>query len=819
MSAKNISQDKNIPYKKEHLTYKHKTGLLLISLSALMLEFTLIRVLSVSLWYHFAFMIISIALLGLGISGVTIIISRRINKAEINSFLTLTSVIYALSIIVSFTAINKIPFDPFSLFIDSSQFIYLPIYYVLITLPFFLAGLIIGQLFTRFKASINKLYFFDLIGAGLSCFIFILVLPVFGGSGGIAAASLIACFSVFLFALEKNKRQTIGIIGASVITLLNVLFLTNPDAYLPISISSNKVYGNYIKDNPDLRLLTKWNSFSKVDVMKDDDDPVDDYPVYTAIIDAGNSTTNIPKVPALTDSSLPPFDASNLAMLLKREDTAKVFIIGSGGGGEILTALTYNAKSVTAVEINGILNDLVEKDLANYWTTGIAKDKRVKIITDDARSWLRGKRIKYDVIISAHTISASATNSGAMSLVENYILTEEALREYLQHLDINGILYITRPETQIPRLVTSLKIAQQKNGGSDLKSQFYIFKRPPSEFEIDMSYLTGVLFKKSGFDEFDIQQLKTVAAVLNMETVYDPVSKHHGIFKDLIESDNIYETVKKYPDRKLLPATDDNPYFEHNTDFTDLNFSMIKESFSATDRAIVTLAQKPAAESTLLILLLQTILISVLLIFLPIYLRFRKDPAIKNVKKGKYILYFALLGLGYIIIEICLIQKFTLFLGQPVYTMLTVISTMLIFSGIGSMFSEKVIALLKNVNIIYFIITALTVLIGLLNPILFEAFVRADILWRVIISAALIAPLSFFMGIPFPYGMSKIDNNSKYLVAYGWGVNGFFSVLGSVLAVMLSMSYGFKVVFIVSGVIYLLAMITIRNFKTTPTNI
>jgi len=804
--------------KKEVLTIKHKLALLLVSLSVLMLEFTLIRVLSISLWYHFAFMIISIALLGLGISGVTILTSRRIAKAEINSFLTITSLLYAVSVILSFVILNKIPFDPFSLFIDSSQFLYLPVYYILITLPFFLAGLIIGQLFTRFKQDINKLYFYDLIGAGLSCFVFILVLPLFGGSGGIIFASILACVGAILFAIHKNRLQTIGLYGSIVMLVVNGLFLTDPESYLPIYVSSNKVYGNYIAENPDLRLLTKWNSFSKVDVMKDDGENVDDYPVYTAIIDAGNSTTNIPKVPNVLDTGArPPFDASMLAMLLKREDTAKVFILGSGGGGEILTALTNNAKSVTAVEINPILNDLVEKDLVSYWTGGIAKDKRVKIITDDARGWLRGKRIKYDVIISAHTISASATNSGAMSLVENYILTEEALREYLQHLDINGILYITRPEPQMPRLVASIKEAQKLNGGSDIKNQFYIFKRPPTDFEIDVSYLTGVLFKKSGFDEFDIQRLKTMSALLNLETIYDPVSNQDGIFKDIVQSNSIDEIAGKYPDIKLYPATDDKPYFEHNTDFTSINFSKIKESFSQGDRAMLSLVQKPVAESTLVILLLQTVVLSALLIFLPIYLRFRKDPEIRKVKKGKYITYFALLGLGYIIIEICLIQKFTLFLGQPVYTMLTIISTMLIFSGIGSMLSDKVIKMVKNINYIYIIIAALTVILGLANSALFEAFARLDILWRIIISIALIAPLAFFMGIPFPYGMSTIDNNSRYLVAYGWGVNGFFSVLGSVLVVMLSMSYGFKVVFIIAAIFYILAMLLAK--KLAPVKI
>lgn len=794
--------------KKEVLTSKHKIGLLLVSLSVLMLEFTLIRVLSVSLWYHFAFMIISIALLGLGISGVTILISDRINKSEINGFLSVTSLLYAVSIIASFISINKIPFDPFSLFSDSSQFLYLPVYYILITLPFFLAGLIIGQLFTRFKTSINKLYFYDLVGAGFGCFAFILILPVFGGSGGIAAASIIACLGTLIFAMQKNRRQSIALFGAIIMLLLNGIFLSNPDSYLPISISANKVYGNYIKENPDLRLQTRWNSFSKVDIMKDDGENVDDYPVYTAIIDAGNSTTNIPKVPNLLDSGArPPFDASMLAMILKRDDTAKVFVLGSGGGGEILTALTNNAKSVTAVEINGILNDLVEKDLAGFWTGGIAKDKRVKIFTDDARGWLRGKRIKYDVIISAHTISASATNSGAMSLVENYILTEEALREYLQHLDINGILYITRPEPQMPRLVTSIKMAQQLNGGSDLKNQFYVFKRPPSEFEKDVSFLSGVLYKKSGFDEFDIQRLKTMSALLNLETIYDPVSKPDGIFKDIIESDNITETVKKHPHMKLLPATDDNPYFEHNTNFSDIGFGTIKESFSQGDRAMISMIQKPVAESTLVVLLLQTILISALLIFLPIYLKFRKDKETRKVKKGKYITYFALLGLGYIIVEICLIQRFTLFLGQPVYTMLTVISTMLLFSGIGSMYSEKILSIFKNKPLpVFLIITGLTLIVGLASPAIFSSLTRLEILWRVVISIGLIAPLAFFMGIPFPYGMSRINNNARYLVAYGWGVNGFFSVMGSVLVVMLSMSYGFSIVFIFSAILYIAAL-------------
>lgn len=798
------------------LSISHKIAIFLISLSMLLLEFTLIRVLSVTLWYHFAFMIISISLLGLGISAVTIILSTKVIKAETNNFLLITSVLYSTSVLVSYIIINKIPFDPFSLLVDHSQIIYMPLYFIITALPFFIGGLIIGKLFIHFKKDINVLYFFDLIGAGLSCFVFVSVLPAFGGSGGIIFASLAGCLACIFFSMNALKLKTISLFTVFILTITNILFLTDPEYYLPIRISSNKIYGTYLQANPHLRLLTKWNSFSKVDVIKDDEPPIDDYPVYTAIIDAGNSTTNIPKVPVLTDSSRPPFDASLLAMLLKRDDTSKVFILGSGGGGEILAALTNNAKSVTAVEINPILNDLIEKDLANHWTTAIAKDKRVKIITDDARGWLRGKRIKYDVIISAHTISASATNSGAMSLVENYILTEEAVREYLQHLDINGILYITRPEAQIPRLVSTVKIAQKKNGGSDLKNQFYIFKRPPSEFEKDISYLTGVIFRKSGFDEYDIQRLKTMASLLNLETIWDPTSRQEGIFNEIIETDDMENLYNKHSDLKLKPATDDNPYFEHFTDFSSLTLENIKEAFSQQDRAIIAIANKPVAESTLIILLLNTVILTLIFIILPIHLRFRKQKDV--TRKINYIVYFACLGLGYIMVEILLIQKFTLLLGQPAYTMLTVISSMLVFSGIGSLFSFKILKLLKSrITLLYISIAVLIVLIAFLSDTVFLKLARADLFWKIISSIFIIFPLAFLMGIPFPLGISKITDDRKDLTAYAWGINGFFSVTGSILAVILSMSYGFRAVFVISGLIYITAMFTIIKINKTTT--
>jgi hypothetical protein len=358
-------------------------------------------------------------------------------------------------------------------------------------------------------------------------------------------------------------------------------------------------------------------------------------------------------------------------------------------------------------------------------------------------------------------------------------------------------------------------------GGLNLKNQFFVFKRPADELEQDVSYLSGVLYKKDGFSEYDIQILKTQANILGLLTEYDPVSKQEGIYKDLIESDNLQGTIKKYP-QQLHPATDDKPYFEHLTKFTDVNLTTFKESFSQDERAIITLVQKPAAESALIVILVQAAIISGLLLLLPIFIKFRKNEKLIKIKKWKYFIYFALLGLGYIMIEICLVQKFTLFLGQPVYTLLTVISTLLIFSGIGSILSDKLVKLLKGRYIIIFIlITLLTAIIGLFNTAIFNLFVRADIIWRVIISVIIIAPLAFLMGIPFPYGFTKVPvpesakgEKNTMLTAYSWGINCFFSVIGSILVVIFSMSLGFRFVFILSALIYTGAMFTVRRFET-----
>ncbi|HMS65169.1 MAG TPA: hypothetical protein PKD83_07945, partial [Ignavibacteria bacterium] len=507
-------------------------------------------------------------------------------------------------------------------------------------------------------------------------------------------------------------------------------------------------------------------------------------------------------------------DASNLAYVLK-DSADKVFIIGSAGGGEILSGTFYNAKNITAVEINGVLNDLIKNDLA-YWTGPLVKNnKGVKVITDDARSVLSSKRIAYDVIISAHTISSSAVSSGAMSMVENYILTKEAVKDYLNHLQKDGIIYISRPETQIPKLINTLKQARYENskGLEDSKKDFIIFRRPPSEFEGDKSFLSGIVYKKNGFTDIEIIDIRNEASSMNLEILYDPLTEKESDLKTLIESDISFN--QDYT-KGTEPATDDKPFFDQNIGFENLTMDGIKETFSQNDKAILALKDKPVAETTLLAILIQCIIVAGLFILLPLKIFKKENLTNKSQTENsfsmdkKFLLYFACLGFGYIILQICMIQKFTLFLGQPVITLLTVVSTMLAGSGIGSYFSGKFFNNnSKRLYLIFGIIVLFILAVGILSPFLYDSIVRLDLIWRIVISVLIIFPLGFFMGMPFPIGISMILPDEKRFVSFAWGVNGFFSVIGTVSAIILAMLFGFKAVFILGAVIYLAAMILV----------
>lgn len=798
--------------KKENLDGSYLLGIFIVSMASLLHEFTLTRILSVSLWYHFAFMIISVALLGIGVSGVAVSLFPKLMQKPIDKLLAVLSIIYGASVILTFVISYYIPIDPFSLFTQKIQFVIIPVYYVLITIPFFFSGLIISVLLTKFSGEVSKLYFFDLTGAGLSVFAFTLLVPLTGGNGTIVFVSAFGFLAAMIFSYKKDNRL---FVTSFILMICVFAFLIKKEDILQIRVTPNKIYANYIAERPDLNMFTGWNTISKIDVMKEEEASPDGYNVMLAIIDEGNATTNIPnvrKMPPLTK----PYDASNLAFVGK-DSADKVFIIGSGGGGEVLVSMYHSAKKVTGVEINGLLNDIITNTLAGWTGQLINNNPKVEIITDDARSVIKRSKDIYDVIISAHTISASAVSSGSMSMVENFIMTKEAVKDYLKHLDNSGILYISRPEAQIPKLITTLKEAGKELGIKNDEFNYVVFRRPATEYEVTNSYLAGVVYKKNGFDLLDMMSLRNEANSLGLDIEFDPLTLQDNIYNKLVNSKTIELEIAKNPS-VLTPATDDKPFFDDNYKFSDVNWSTVKDVFSQDDKAILALKSKPVAQITLLTMLVQVLIISILLLIIPAI--FIKGDRKFKVDK-KFLMFFAFIGLGYISIQISLIQKFTLFLGQPVYTMLTVISSMLIFSGIGAKYSQKFINESRTkLYSVFLIIAIYTMFVGLVSPVLFEALFSLSLILRIIITIILLAPLSFFMGMPFPTGISMLKNDDSRMVGISWAVNGFFSVIGTVITMILAMVFGFKIIFFMAGVFYLFALLfmTIR-YKNNLVNL
>ncbi|MGB9695814.1 MAG: hypothetical protein ACP5P3_02005 [Ignavibacteria bacterium] len=794
----------SIPEAKKIQTH-YLIGLLMISLSVLSLEFTYVRIMSVSLWYHFAFMIISVALLGLGISGVTLSIFKKMSDWNLDMFLYINSVLFSVSILFGFVITNKIPLDPFSLFTDNYQFIYLPLYYLLLTLPFLFAGMVISRLIYSFQKDISKIYFFDLIGAGMSSVFFVLLVKAAGGNGMIFAITMCGLLSAAVFGYRKSKLLSLV---AFILSVLIITLFPDRDNRFEINSSPNKIYANYIKARPDLKIYSEWNAFSKVDVMQEEEPSPDGYDIYLAIIDNGNATTNIPRVKSFPLLAKPA-DASNLAFITKNRPE-KVFILGSGGGGEVLVSLYHNADFVKGVEINGILNELIGNTLS-YWTGPLIKNNdKVKIVTDDARGVLRSEKINYDVIISAHTISASAVSSGAMSLVENYILTREAITEYINHLQNDGVLYISRPETQIPKLLTTLRLVNKTVSGSEINNKIVVFRRPPADFEGEKSFLAGVVYKKNGFSPTEVFDMRYEASQLGLELLYDPMDTVDGELKHLITIGNLESFISDKP--ALIPATDDSPFFDDNFSFFKITPVDLREVFSQNDKAILALKEKPVAQVTLLLLLIQIIVFSSLLLIIAFLSRKNK-----TITKSDRILipYFACLGLAYIMLQVSLIQKFTLFLGNPAITMITVISAMLIASGIGSFVSEKLLekkfalwSKNKNIYFVFIFIFSLVIIFSFTNAPVFKYLSSLNIAFKIMISSLIIVPLGFMMGIPFPYGIKALEGKENIPIV--WAVNGFFSIIGTVITVILAMMVGFKVVFIIAGAIYLFALLFVN---------
>lgn len=788
----------------------HRAGIFLLSMATLLLELSWTRVLSVSLWYHFGFLVISTALLGFGIAGVVLALSGWLReRAELDKSLAALSLAFGISAIVSFRLTQLIPFDPFSLLADRRQLLFMPLYDLLVATPFFFSGLAIALLFSRVSKQVNILYAFDLLGAGFGCAGVALVLPAAGGSGSIVVAGALGLATAAVFGFRRARLH--AAVGA-LLSAAAIALLPWAAAALPISVTPNK------RAYPTPPILTRWNTFSKIDLLErrastDADAPL----IRRFIFDAGTAATGIadlrPGVGAFL-AAHPGDEDYESALAYLGKPGLRVLDIGSGAGQEVLDAVHAGAASVTAVEINGIINDVLRDDPDGFWG-GLFLRPEVHLVTEEGRSYVRRVPDTYDVIVSSHTISNAAVASGAMSLAENYVLTRDAFDDYLDRLAQDGVIYFTRPEAQLPRLFATIREVMDAHHIADPARHVFAYRTVPAESaaEARKSFVSFFLFKKSPFTDDELRRIESFVTrprdadhpdAPTLQILYSPLAQDRGgLYADILQTADVRALFRAQP-FQIEPATDDRPFFNQHTRWSSLRWSTVRDLLTQGKQGRLALEDRPVAEISLLAILIESIVIAAILILLPLAGFARNGVDVTG--RGRILVYFAALGLGFIMIEIALLQRFTLFLGQPAYTLAAILASLLVFTGIGSAVAGRFARDPKRaLSVVVPAVPVMLAITAFATPWIFDAALGWPFRARVVVAVLLLAPLGIVLGMPFPTGLRLLSEEALALVPWAWGVNGFFTVIGSVLSMILGMALGFRAVFALASVCYLLA--------------
>ncbi len=772
----------------------------LMSFSALLLELGLTRLFSVVLFYHFAFLAISIALLGLGAGAVFAYLRRqwleRWSTAQLGAWLC------AANAVVIFVALEIVVRTAVSLHLDWSNFRHLSVLYLAAAVPFFVTGLLFSLVFARYPARIAQFYGADLLGGSLACLALVPLLNFIGGPNTI----LFAAFAVTLAGVAWGTPQTRRIPVVFAVALL-VLIAANFRGQL-IDI----VYAKGMKrETP---LYAKWNALSRVEVDKWGE-------AKAIVIDADASTYIMNSDPYRWDAAYRRnlmSAASSIANVLRpRGDFA---IIGPGGGVDVLRAVANGSSNVTGIEINPIIaTDIMRGAFADY-AHHLYEIPEVHMHVSDGRSFVRNSHDQYDVVQMTLVDTWASTAAGAFALSENNLYTVEAFREYFEHLKPDGMIAITRWEFTQPRealrVVSQAMEALRELGVPDSTQNFIVIS--DGALNVDGRPVL-VLAKKSPFTLEEqqavlnhIQGQGPEDSNLNLHVLYLPVTAAtpgmaHPAFAKLIRGQDA-RTFSAHYAFNVSPVTDNAPFFfftlKPEQVFRGLNSGGIDWKVN----------------------LGMAILGLVLVISVVAVLGFLVVPMLLSAeaRSGRSVRlpYFIAIGLGYILVEIAFIQRFVLFLGNPTYALTVVVFLMLLSSGLGSVLSRRWFHEPARVaSAVAFIVAALVIYVFAL-PHLLDTLVGLPLIVKLLLSALLLIPPGFAMGMPFPSGLRALSSpdslpgnlQAKHgAVEWAWAMNAASSVLGSVLAMVIAIQFGLNVTLACGAAAYMLAMLLLRNFR------
>jgi len=780
---------------------RHLAGVALVSCTLLMTELALTRIFSVVMYYHFAFLAISIALFGVSASGVFAYVARRrFEHRSTDALLATTALLYTVCTIVALFYLVRLRVG---LSYSPRNLVLMLTIYALAALPFFSGGLVVTIAIARLSAHINAVYASDLIGAAAGCLVLIPLLDRLGAPGVVLTAAALSVAASVLFASPAFRPRT-SMIGAALIALPLVGQLSGVAGFDVVDTKGHQT---------DRVLFSKWNSFSRIGVYeRTHGDWSLSYAYHGPLpdtrymdIDSAASTPILGLAPDLSNAQYLRYELTALVYHLKEQGRPDgllgqgftALVIGPGGGRDLASALVFGAKHVDGVEINPIIANDVMRDRFREFSGGIYTNERVRISVDDGRSFVRRTTDRYDVIQASLVDTWAATAAGAYTLTENTLYTVEAFNDYLDHLNDTGVLSITRWVADGLRLVSLAQAACEARGWSAADRLAIVRQGRVATF----------LLKKSSFTPGEIAQLYDFASRMGFDVLYAPDGApgededvdgtQTGDYARLIRSGDRAQFFRDYS-KDVRPTTDDRPFFFHTT--------KLENQFSVAFGRTMLFGNGLSALLTLLGISGALVL---LFVIGPLALADRGSTRPRGW--FAWLVYFGALGAGFMLIEVSVLQRFVLLLGHPVYSLTVTLFSLLLGTGLGAAWSRRFDdRSLRRAGVagVAAVAAIAVVVILVATPIVTWAipFARSA---RVLIAVALLVPMGVALGVPMPTGLRLLNARAPHMVAWAWGINGAMSVLGATLAIFIAMNWGFQVTLLTASSTYLVGMIAL----------
>ena len=684
----------------------------------------------------------------------------------------------------------------------ASQVVYLPIFMFLFTIPFFFVGVVISAAFSAFAKTAGRLYASDLIGASVGAISVVLFLSIIGGEGTTLLVGVLAaiCATIFSIATKSKKKIIISIVFA-VFAVSLVLVNSNTQVFsIQTDPTANKDLPIFLGENPGSHIAeTQWNSFSRIDLVEgisghcipatDPRNPsqcAEEGLVAKIFIDGGAGTNIIS-----WDGN--PESRKELSSWMQyipftMQDDPKVLIIGSGGGRDVIAAIASGSTDVTTVEINPIIFQTVRS--YGERTGNLYDHKYVNSNIDEGRSFVSRSTEKFDIIYIPFVDTWASVSSGGLGVSENFLYTVEGFQEYYDHLEDDGKIVTVRWLIDAPRFVTTFTQLLENNG-IDRDDVYRHIVTVTSESTVQDPSITMSILSKKPFTEDEISFLADSFERNGYQPILIPnyimSEPYPSLLKDNISFEEFYEKFST----KVHPVTDDSPFF--------LSF------------------EKPIPMILETLLYVSIIIAGSFLVIPFIWLR-KNSKKSSTVRVSSVVLYFAALGAGFILIELALLQKLILLLGNPTMTFAVLLFTMLLSSGFGSLTSTKFMKTgMQNLTFAILGIVALGLLYAIMLPSLINSVISEEFGVKVAISVALLSPIGFLMGMPLPTGMRILKSYLPTYIPWMWAINGAFSVLGAVLTVVIGILHGASYALGIGILIYLVAFCVALNWKKQAT--